>query len=1032
MRYIIHTADIHIGSSADRSQEYRGVFDKFVSHVLKYDTTQACIVVAGDIFHHKTRVTPEDIEDFHYLFDKLVNYTCIVIPGNHDMNGNNLDKLDLITPLIRPTWKNFHYIKQQEVRYICGVAFAHLSIYHDGSRDVEMVTSVPKEIKVVTLYHGMVDGCRFGSHVASGCRVGKKIIDASWLFLAGDIHGRQFLGGDNGVATHAAYPGSLIQQNLGEELDKGFLIWDLETRTANYVRIENPYGYLVIRDMVIPENIPENIRSVSVRGAGADKEMSTQVMAELSRRGVNVAATKIAPKRIDPINILDCMAQWLAENKSHYSQEDRDAVLQMHHDANIMQRVIKWRILSLRWDNLFRYREDNFIDFTSLNGVNGILAQNRAGKSSILDIMVYALFGVTVRGDSKSIIHNGRNEGSVSAVFESNGVKYMVLRKATKRASQCSLYEIRDDEQINISAEKIPETNKKIASLIGDLSEFLSTGMCMQGANSDITRLSRSDRKETLSKLLGLRDIEGLLSETNKKLKVTEKELAAIPVPRIPEVAGIVSPELRMNTALDIARYSVNTYQRAVDQIRTNLEEINESLAVEMRSWSSIMTASEKASALEVKKKRLAEVEATIRDLRTRFPDAKPHTITRDLKIPLDQIKTVHAQRKKELEKYANCHQCEQSKFSSAVVNTKIREVKQSLAAIEEQIKKLPIIDAERVLSIPQGSLTFNRTCPCCVENAKYVGTGQLKELINTNTESMRLVSEKLTLSEKLSQLKYLLAAAQNWENWCERKKIEDELASFNSYINNLAHTKISLAESERTAIIIEIERIEGQDPQKRVAYDELLLRSRIGNTELSKAIARLTEAKHNLAALEKEAAIFKEWCEKKPVIEQKIRRLELYISVLSNNGIKIAVISNYMRQIVNDVNKYLSLITDFSIDYVVDDTKLDFLLREGDAVLPLELASGFQQFIVGLVFRLVFTNVLMASPSFICIDEGFGCMDQENITKLPQMLAALADSYDYILLISHIPEMTAMVSPISIDVRKSHSHIRWPPVRGE
>jgi hypothetical protein len=40
------------------------------------------------------------------------------------------------------------------------------------------------------------------------------------------------------------YVGSTIQQNHGESLDHGILVWDIETRKAEFVEIENEYGYI--------------------------------------------------------------------------------------------------------------------------------------------------------------------------------------------------------------------------------------------------------------------------------------------------------------------------------------------------------------------------------------------------------------------------------------------------------------------------------------------------------------------------------------------------------------------------------------------------------------------------------------------------------------------------------------------------------------------------------------------------------------------------------------------------------------------
>ena len=62
------------------------------------------------------------------------------------------------------------------------------------------------------------------------------------LALLGDIHKRQFLNKEETIA----YCGSLIQQNHGEDIGKGYLLWDVPKRKSTYIEIPNDYGYYTI------------------------------------------------------------------------------------------------------------------------------------------------------------------------------------------------------------------------------------------------------------------------------------------------------------------------------------------------------------------------------------------------------------------------------------------------------------------------------------------------------------------------------------------------------------------------------------------------------------------------------------------------------------------------------------------------------------------------------------------------------------------------------------------------------------------
>ena len=62
--------------------------------------------------------------------------------------------------------------------------------------------------------------------------------------MLGDIHKRQFL------TKTMAYPGSPIQQNYGEDTEKGFLFWDIEDKddfTVKFIPLHNQHAFRTIQ-----------------------------------------------------------------------------------------------------------------------------------------------------------------------------------------------------------------------------------------------------------------------------------------------------------------------------------------------------------------------------------------------------------------------------------------------------------------------------------------------------------------------------------------------------------------------------------------------------------------------------------------------------------------------------------------------------------------------------------------------------------------------------------------------------------------
>jgi len=98
---IVHLADIHI-RLFKRHDEYRECFETLYNQLRQEDLTDSVIVVAGDILHAKTDMSPEMVMLATEFLKKLADIApTLVIAGNHDLNLSNMNRLDSLTPLIK-------------------------------------------------------------------------------------------------------------------------------------------------------------------------------------------------------------------------------------------------------------------------------------------------------------------------------------------------------------------------------------------------------------------------------------------------------------------------------------------------------------------------------------------------------------------------------------------------------------------------------------------------------------------------------------------------------------------------------------------------------------------------------------------------------------------------------------------------------------------------------------------------------------------------------------------------------------------
>lgn len=250
IKKIIHIADVHIPNDCSQRPYYEMLksFLKqlYVNEIQGNDPSEIRIVVVGDVFQGKIRASNEARAMFHGMLNYMNEFcTTYIVAGNHDMLENNKDRTDSIAPTfgIENVYGNVRYL-DRELGYRSGlmmdenVALALFSM-HDSFASPFTGTEDSTGMTVVGLYHGDIAGA-----VTDVGRVCDDGIDTN-LFkpcdcvMCGHIHKFQDIK-KNGV--HMVYPGSLFQQNTGENTTgHGYVVWDIPSMEFRHVEVENNY-----------------------------------------------------------------------------------------------------------------------------------------------------------------------------------------------------------------------------------------------------------------------------------------------------------------------------------------------------------------------------------------------------------------------------------------------------------------------------------------------------------------------------------------------------------------------------------------------------------------------------------------------------------------------------------------------------------------------------------------------------------------------------------------------------------------------
>ena len=212
------------------------------------------IVICGDLVHSKNIVTNE-LNVFVSLFIRQLSSIAKVIcfAGNHDLIASNTSRTDTLSAIFQTAQFNNALFLDMMLNYESGIVYddnvtwALYSIFDDfNTPDIENSKNEYPDNTVIGLYHGTITGAKLFNGFVSDDGNSPELFEGCDCVMAGHIHKRQKLRyGDCPIV----YAGSTIQQNYGESITQhGYVVWDLENDTHEFVDIPSDYNYI---DMTI-------------------------------------------------------------------------------------------------------------------------------------------------------------------------------------------------------------------------------------------------------------------------------------------------------------------------------------------------------------------------------------------------------------------------------------------------------------------------------------------------------------------------------------------------------------------------------------------------------------------------------------------------------------------------------------------------------------------------------------------------------------------------------------------------------------
>jgi DNA repair exonuclease SbcCD ATPase subunit len=608
---IAHLSDIHI-RFASRHDEYREVFNRLYEDLKKQKPKR--IVITGDLNHLKVNMSPGSIDlSSEFLINLAKIAPTDIILGNHDVNLQQKEQGDTITPIFKIADRFSELISTEKTGKKAFIIDKHnsTSINYDkkgiyffpdsgfykisdtlvygvySCKDNKILTLDKKDpnVKYVALYHGQLKGAKGDNGYEL---VGDNLLNMSTfnnfdVVMLGDIHEHQSFRDDESMA----YAGDLIQQDYGESVNKGYLMWDLETNSFQRRYILNDYGFAKItisKGELIEERI-ENIKfsndkrktKVYIVWEDFEENYSIEKEAQIGKlikqkygcEVVKVDFQEIQKTQQDNNDVADSrnsetyleqIETYLKEtNPDEENDTIQDVLLlaqQIDKDLEICDKIelVKyWDVDCIEISNIFSFPEKPIIiNLSEMRGSAGIFGKNYSGKSNVVKAIVWGLYQhILGGGNAKKLIniYTPSNKGYVKINLSIEGEKYFIKReiitKVDKKGESSNSYpieykkliinesgnEIWVDEISDTKANLKVEVKQLILNAIGTVEDFTKVCLQTQGGKEDFINQDQQPKNDLVNKYLGLelfRDRYDYGNKTFNDVKKKQKELGDI------------------------------------------------------------------------------------------------------------------------------------------------------------------------------------------------------------------------------------------------------------------------------------------------------------------------------------------------------------------------------------------------------------------------------------------------------------------------------------------------------------------------
>lgn len=679
-----------------------------------------------------------------------------------------------------------------------------------------------------------------------------------------------------------------------------------------------------------------------------------------------------------------------------------------------------------------------------------VTKSNGAGKSSLIEAILYALFGKSRTVSEVDMVKQGSNADMfVQLKFDFNNQEYIVKRGRTKTGGAIIFFSING----NPIGGGVRDIDSNIIKHLGiNYDVFVASVFFEQNKIDSFTIATPTKRKEYLSSILDLQVYEscsniakqqrdqlnselertqaGILQLTRLKTEKETSDNHEFTIKKNEEKKVEIEKKITLSevivseTMSSIARFEqeLTSSNELISQLAKLKNQYNgklgstekikrdiESKKIDLRDkWDRKNLLAKQLPEFEKKKEDInLEISSISVKSDVQLQTTKDSIATfRNLQGELSgNIKYLRAEIDSVVSLGANCPTCKQNIDQQMVSSLKedktkkIEETQLSLDGIKSQLETL--LEEQRIDDKCRSKLSELKSQYIRVEGEIILSSSAKKEREELETQGkvqIESLEEMLkTSSEELEEIK---------------KQVEES----QQRVNNLPTSESTGLDSLKA--VLQMRKKELTDFQVEIKKcDEFIIRAK----------SQLEEIQKLLVQIEQETTSIKDR-------QFQLQAYQDLVEMFSQKGIPAIIIENTIVEIENITNEYLSEVGSvFKVsvrsqrETKVGNMKetLDILIDTPQGIRDYSTYSGGEKTIINLCLRLALSTILSSRNKVhfdsIFLDEVISSLDEDNRENFLKLIKILGNKFSQIFIISHIQELRDIFDH-SLKVVKSHS----------